>query len=144
MCVIKNPHNFFEPISVMKIVSLSEDGHIVGQFYGSHTFDWYIDRRLAKCLFKPAWFQPSDCRFYYLAKRLHWSHPPFTNALAKEFDFLSSNIVAFGFHLQKDLKLPRKLVRMALDAWRSMTFHPEATGDATYEAEDAESDDLRL
>ena len=74
MCIITNPKDFFEPVSVLRIITWDEDGFLEGQFYGRHTFEWYIDRRLAKFPFQPAWYQPSDERFYYLPKPLHTSH----------------------------------------------------------------------
>jgi hypothetical protein len=45
--------------------------------------------------------------------------------------------------LQKDLKLPRAVVRVALDAWRAMVFHDDAVGVATYEALDDDMRDLQ-
>ena len=143
MCIITNPKDFFEPVSVLRIITWNEDGFLEGQFYGRHTFEWYIDRRLAKFPFQPAWYQPSDERFYYLPKPLHSSHRPFTNILSEEKSFNIRNIVAFGFHLQKDLKIPRAVVKIALDAWRIMVFEKDAVGAPTFEAKDDDLEDLR-
>jgi hypothetical protein len=143
LCVVRNPYNFFEPISVLRVLNWNEAGTIEGQFYGKHTFEWYIDRRLAKFPFKPAWYQPSDRKFYFMTKPLHYTHPPFTNILSEEAVFNTSNIIAFGFELQKDGKLPRAIVKLALDAWRHMDFKPSAVGESTYEAKDDDLADLR-
>jgi hypothetical protein len=143
LCVIKNPYNFFEPISVLRVLKWDDKGNMEGQFYGKHTFEWYIDRRLAKFPFKPAWYQPSDRKFYYNTKPMHYAHPPFTNVLAQESVFNTSNIIAFGFELQKDQKIPRAIVKLALDAWRTMNFQPAAIGEPTYEAKDDDLADLR-
>lgn len=142
LCTVINPHNFFEPVSVLRIVNWATNGDIEGQFYGRHTFDWYIDRRLAKFAFLPSWYQPSDRKFYYASKPMHYTHPPFTNILSKE-TFNTRDIVAFGFSLQKNLKIPKAIVRLTLEAWRNMQFKPDAIGEPVCEAKDDDLEELR-
>ena len=142
MLVILNPSDYFEPLSVMKLISWDGDGYIIAQFYGKFNFEWYVDRRIAKQKYYPCWYQPSDTQFYYRQTPMHRSHPPFTNELAQEHVFKIENIITFGFHLQKNLRLPREVAKLSLNAWRNMTFEPDASGTATFEAKDSDMQDL--
>jgi transposase InsO family protein len=137
LCVVLNRRDLYEPIVVMKLLHWEPDTKlIVGQFYGKYNLEWYIDRRIAKQTYKPAWYQPKDGRFYYQKSKLHKAHVPFTNVLNKENHLAIKDIIAFGFHLQPNDLLPRSVAKVAIDAWRNMKFAPDAQGVPTYEAKD--------
>jgi hypothetical protein len=127
------PFNGFEPISVMKFISSSSDGKVVGQWMGAFKLVWHINTRLRVQQWFPGWFQPNTQEFYFTSKPIHHSHPPFTNLLSEDEIFLK-DIFVFNFCLRHDQRLPKDVAQRGICKYRTMKIPAKTEkGPITYE-----------
>jgi hypothetical protein len=127
------PFNGFEPISVMKFMSSSEDGKVTAQWMGSYKLAWHINTRLKIQQWVPGWFQPGTREFYFTPRPIHSSHPPFTNILSED-EIRLENIFVFNFKLRQDNRLPHDVAREGIRKYRTMDIPKSSEkGPRTYE-----------
>ena len=119
MCIVHHPKIGFEPLAVMKFIQEIDDGLMELQWYGSFRLIWYFDLRLRSQKWRPGYWQQSTKEFYFSTKKLHVSHPPFTN-LHSEDIVRKEQIVFFNFKLNKADKLPQEIAEKTLEKFRTL------------------------